>query len=101
MSDTPRTDEAKIQYYEAEHRGCVPIDFAEKLERENDQLAKQCVVFVEEIGLLRLELEEANKDKARMEWLAQRYYAEFRFRGSRYDLTRCAIDAIMEAANNE
>jgi hypothetical protein len=92
MSDTPRTDEAKIQYYEAEHRGCVPIDFAEKLERENDQLAKQCVVFVEEIGLLRLELEEANKDKARLDYLVS---------NKQYGIIREGIDAAMEAANNE
>ena len=85
MSDTPRTDEATIPYYDAEQRGCVPIDFAEKLERENDQLAKQCVVFVEEIAELR-------KDKARIDYLVS---------NKQYGIIREGIDAVMEAANNE
>ena len=97
MSDapTPRTDKEEFDSFELasmKYPQCVNADFARHLERENDQLAKQCVVFVEEIGLLRLELEEANKDKARMDYLVS---------NKQYGIIREGIDAVMEAANNE
>ena len=57
MSDTPRTDREievnQLDRYEA--------DWPRKLERECDQLAKQCVKNVEEIGELRAALAISEK----------------------------------------
>lgn len=62
MSDepTPRTDQIVKLIFEGNE--FVSVKYAHKLERESDQLAKQCVVFVEEIAELR-------KDSARLDWL--------------------------------
>jgi hypothetical protein len=49
MSDTPRTDhEIEVNQFDR-----FEADWPRKLERESDQLAKQCVKLVEEIGQLR------------------------------------------------
>ena len=61
MSDTPRTDEENMELYDghsylARIVEAVPVEFVRNLERESDQLAKQCVCNVEEIGQLRAEL---------------------------------------------
>ena len=117
MSDTPRTD------YEIEVNQLDPYeaDWPRKLERENDQLVKQCVKNVEEIGELRAALVISEKkelaaraaieswkqnegaDAARFEWLI-----EYATRGASYIQcmgfrvnNRESIDAAMEATNNE
>lgn len=61
MSDapTPRTDKEIVEVYDEMSDSTdfyVKPDFARKLERESDQLAKQCVVFVNEIADLRKSL---------------------------------------------
>ncbi len=88
MSDTPRTDEENMELYDghsylARTVEAVPVEFVRKLEREADQLAKQCVKNVEEIGQLRERVQywknacrkgedrEVNylRDKDRLDWL--------------------------------
>ena len=113
MSDTPRTEHAAWN----DNYGKVPIEFTRKLERENDQLAKQCVKNVEEIGELRAALaisekkelatravieswKQAEGAKAkRLEWILESIF----LMDSPHDiLSSCeAIDKAMEAANNE
>ena len=72
LSDTPRTDNEHVKTltpaYEYEGAEIDAWDWARKLERECDNLAKQCVKNVEEIGTLRAQLREAKKDAARMDW---------------------------------
>ena len=99
MSDapTPRTDQIVKLIFEGNE--FVSVKYAHKLERQSDQLAKQCVVFVEEIAddrtalanykaeLERLldEIAELRKDSARFEWL---------------DINRDVIDQAMEGERN-
>ena len=113
MSDTPRTD------YEIEVNQLDPYeaDWPRKLERENDQLVKQCVKNVEEIGELRAALvisekkelatravieswkQDEGADAKRFEWLMDAVNDDSI--SSNVLLTRESIDAAMEAANNE
>jgi hypothetical protein len=90
-----------------------------KIEDQSDQLAKQCVKLVEEIGELRASLEKEERrrlgaeaclqswkedegaDAKRLEWVCARSNGEFYSRGVYYELTRESIDTAMEAANNE
>jgi len=65
MSDapTPRTDKEIVEVYDEMSDSTdfyVKPDFARKLERESDQLAKQCVVFVNEIAELRKDEDEVS-----------------------------------------
>ena len=122
MSDTPRTDKFKKTHYDEmcdDEFEYVELKFAESLEREADQLAKQCVKNVEEIGELRAALvisekkelatravikswkEDEGADAARLDWLVDRNEAEFRYRGTRYGITREEIDEAMEEHNDE
>ncbi len=65
MSKHPRTD--RIPYDAADL-----MYHAQELEAESDELTKQCVAFVKEIGELRTALAEAKKDSARLDWLNDR-----------------------------
>ena len=65
MIDTPRTDAVPYDVGEL-------FNHAQDLEHESDQLAKQCVKLVEEIGTLRAELRDAKEDSARIDWLDER-----------------------------
>ena len=120
MSDTPRTD-ARAQPFTHDpyktRSEWVDAIFARKLERECDQLAKQCVRNVEEIGQLRVALEKAEcvtnaakatlnswkqdegADAKRMEWLLDNAdtIQKIHINGKCYDWARCDIDAAMEA----
>ncbi len=116
MSDTPRTDKFKKTHYDEmcdDEFEYVELKFAESLEREADQLAKQCVKNVEEIGELRAALvisekkelatravikswkEDEGADAARLAWLIESCVIAGKY-GSRE-----AIDAAMEAQNDE
>ena len=117
MSDapTPRTDKEIVEVYDEMSDSTdfyVKPDFARKLERESDQLAKQCVVFVNEIAddrtalanykaeLERLldEIAELRKDSARLDWLlgyATRGASYIQCMGFRVN-NRKSIDASME-----
>lgn len=93
--------------------GCVdlvPAEFANELELQNDQLAKQCVKFVEEISELRETQkrqaavikswkEDEGQDARRMEFLLERTEAQFRSLGWRYDVTRESIDKAIKERN--
>lgn len=111
MSDTPRTDAAIMENY----RGMLYVkpEFARNLECESDQLAKQCVKLVEEVGELRDALEAETKrrlgaeaclkswkedegaDAARLEWLVESCVISGKYG------TREGIDAAMETQNDE
>ena len=78
----------------------VRAEFANKLERECDELRAALVISEKKEMATRAVIESWKQgegaDAARLEWLVQRDEAEFSFRGSRYDLTRYAIDKAME-----
>jgi len=116
MSDTPRTDGiVKLKWDGNEY---VSIKFAHKLERESDQLVKQCVRNVEEIGELRAALvisekkelatravieswkQDEGADAARFAWLMNRAYS-IQLNSGDMLASREGIDKAMEAANNE
>jgi len=106
MNDTPRTDAKIVQWSAPEQDWLVTAVFARKLERECDQLAKQCVHNVEEIGALRTEVrklervvnaakaclnswrEDEGSDAKRLEFLMDSSFVE---------ITREEIDEAMEA----
>lgn len=97
----------------------VKAEFANDLEAESDQLAKQCVKFVEEIGTMRAELNTAKRgndslravikswkqdegaDAARLEWLIEHKKGRFSIRigNDLFKITRDAIDKAMEEHN--
>jgi len=119
MNETPRTD-AAIYPIKVGNESMTLATFARKLEREGDQLAKQCAKNVEEIGQLRAELEAETKrrlgaeaclkswkedegaDAARLDWLVQ-----FGHKGlvdladQNIFITRESIDIAMEPQNDE
>ena len=106
MNDTPRTDAKIVQWSAPEQDWLVTAVFARKLERECDQLAKQCVKNVEEIGTLRVALEKAervtNAAKATLNSWKQDEGAdakrlEFLMDSSFVEITREEIDEAMEA----
>ena len=127
MSDTPRTDGiVKLKWDGNEY---VSIKFAHKLERESDQLVKQCVRNVEEIGELRAALvisekkelatravieswkEDEGADAARLDWLdnhvglydvAEYFGRDLLTHDQMSNLRlREGIDKAMEADNND
>ena len=103
MSDTPRTDNATIPHYDAEPRGCVPIDFAESLERDlsdsctvNDNYKKELTRLLDEIDWLTRRLNMERADAARIEWLIGHAGGVMINLDDNF-LTRQEIDEAMEA----
>ena len=112
MSDTPRTDNEFVKAFEdSDYPTTHMTEWAMKLEREADKLAKQCVRNVEEIGQLRAALENAKKDAARVDWLDNHVglydVAEYFGRDLLTHDQMCnlrlreGIDAAMEAQNDD
>ena len=118
MSDTPRTDNEFVKAFEESDYPTTHItEWAMKLEREADKLARQCVRNVEEIGQLRAALEQSQKreamslaciqswkedegaDAARLVWILDSLCVM----DSPHDIlsSRVSIDAAMEAQNDD
>jgi hypothetical protein len=102
MSKTPRTDAAKHSSCESVWSSWVEAEFADKLEMEIGQLAKQCVKNVEEIGDLRAVIYALHrdstkdaKDVARLEFILGRSHSSFHSLGTHYEINRESIDEAM------
>ena len=135
MSKTPKTDKFVANYLPADYQfgsdeaTDVIICEMASTEREIDQLAKQCVKMVEELGQLRAALEQEERrrlgaedclkswkedegaDAARLDWLdnhvglydvAEYFVCDLLTHDQMCNLTlREGIDAAMEAQNDE
>ena len=110
MSDTPRTNKFAGVWASTGYGGKTIFEHAQDMEAESDQLAKQCVKLVEEIGELRTRnkhldailkgwKEDEGADAARLEWLISQTCDEYYCGGN--ILTREGIDRAMKLTEDQ